>query len=105
MELPKLSRWKPTWRNPAAARLEVNVLPAFWQTPSFRAALAGALLAGIIALVYYISTQKLQRQLAGLRQQRKRRILRRHLFVLGNHLQLRKNVLKLDGVKTEVLAT
>ena len=51
----------PGWRS--------LVLPAFWQTPSFRAAVAGALLAGIIALVYFISTQKLQRQLAGLRQQ------------------------------------
>jgi hypothetical protein len=39
--------------NPAAARLEVTVLPAFWQTPSFRAAVAAALLAGIIALVYF----------------------------------------------------
>ena len=55
--------------NPAAASLEVIVLPAFWQTRSFQAAVAGALLAGIIALVYFISTQKLQRQLAGFRQQ------------------------------------
>jgi ligand-binding sensor domain-containing protein/signal transduction histidine kinase len=55
--------------NPAAARLAVTVLPAFWQTASFQAAVAAALLAGIIALVYLISTQKLQRQLAGLRQQ------------------------------------
>ena len=55
--------------NPAAATLDVTVLPAFWQKPSFRATVAGALLAGIIALVYFISTQKLQRQLAGLRQQ------------------------------------
>jgi signal transduction histidine kinase len=55
--------------NPVAARLAVTVLPAFWQTASFQAALAVAFLAGIIALVYYISTQKLQRQLAGFRQQ------------------------------------
>jgi signal transduction histidine kinase len=55
--------------NPAAATLEVTVLPAFWQKPPFRAAVAGALLAGIVALVYYISTQKLQRALAGFRQQ------------------------------------
>jgi ligand-binding sensor domain-containing protein/signal transduction histidine kinase len=55
--------------NPVPARLEVIVLPAFWQTPSFRAAVAGVFLAGIIALVYFISTQKLLRQLAGLRQQ------------------------------------
>jgi signal transduction histidine kinase len=55
--------------NPVAATLDVTVLPAFWQKASFRAAVAGALLAGIIALVFFISTQKLQRQLAGLRQQ------------------------------------
>jgi ligand-binding sensor domain-containing protein/signal transduction histidine kinase len=57
------------WDPLLAARLEVVVLPAYWQTSSFRAALAGGVLAGIIALVYFISTQKLQRQLAGLRQQ------------------------------------
>jgi len=55
--------------NPAAACLEVAVLPAFWQTALFRAAAAAALLAGIVAVVYLISTQKLQRTLAGLRQQ------------------------------------
>jgi signal transduction histidine kinase len=55
--------------NPVPATLDVTVLPAFWQKASFRAAVAGALLAGIIALVFFISTQKLQRQLAGLRQQ------------------------------------
>jgi hypothetical protein len=32
--------------NPAAASLDVTVLPAFWQTASFRAAVAAALLAG-----------------------------------------------------------
>ena len=57
------------WNPAAAASLEVIVLPAFWQTRSFQAAVGGALLAGIIALVYFISTQKLQRQLAGFRQQ------------------------------------
>jgi signal transduction histidine kinase len=57
------------WNPAAAATLEVTVLPAFWQKSPFRATVAGALLAGIIALVYFISTQKLQRQLAGLRQQ------------------------------------
>jgi ligand-binding sensor domain-containing protein/signal transduction histidine kinase len=57
------------WDPLLAARLEVVVLPAYWQTSSFRAAVAGGILAGIIALVYFISTQKLQRQLAGLRQQ------------------------------------
>ncbi|HXR05884.1 MAG TPA: two-component regulator propeller domain-containing protein, partial [Candidatus Acidoferrum sp.] len=57
------------WNPLLAARLEVTVRPAFWQTPSFQAAAAGGVLVGIIALVYFISTQKLQRQLAGLRQQ------------------------------------
>lgn len=55
--------------NPAGASLTVTVLPAFWQTWWFRAGLAASLLGGTIAVVYFISTQKLQRQLAGLRQQ------------------------------------
>ena len=55
--------------NEAAASLEVIVQPAFWQTGTFRAGLLIGLLAGVVALVYYISTQKLQRQLAGLQQQ------------------------------------
>jgi ligand-binding sensor domain-containing protein/signal transduction histidine kinase len=55
--------------NPVAAQLAVTVLPAFWQTASFRAAAWAAPLAGIIAIVYFISTRKMQRQLAGLRQQ------------------------------------
>jgi signal transduction histidine kinase len=45
------------------------VLPYFWQTASFRALAAGVLLGLVAAVVYFISTQKLQRQLAGLRQQ------------------------------------
>jgi ligand-binding sensor domain-containing protein/signal transduction histidine kinase len=55
--------------NPPGATLEVTVLPAFWQTNWFRAALAASLLGGTVAVVYLISTQKLQRQLEGLRQQ------------------------------------
>ena len=51
------------------ASLEVIVLPPFWETWWFRAAAAGALLGIIIATVHFISTQKLNRQLAGLRQQ------------------------------------
>jgi ligand-binding sensor domain-containing protein/signal transduction histidine kinase len=55
--------------NPVATTLAVTVLPAYWQTKSFRGGVGAGLLAGLMALVYYISTQRLQRQLAGLRQQ------------------------------------
>ena len=55
--------------NEAGASLAVEVLPFFWQKPSFRAGVAALLLGLSSALVYYISTQKLQRQLAGMRQQ------------------------------------
>jgi len=49
--------------------LTVIVQPSLWQKPSFRGLLAAALLGVIAALVYYFSTQKLQRQVALLRQQ------------------------------------
>jgi len=55
--------------NQAGASLEVIVLPPFWETWWFRAAVVGSLLGMLIATVHFISTQKLQRQLAGLRQQ------------------------------------
>jgi ligand-binding sensor domain-containing protein/signal transduction histidine kinase len=55
--------------NPAAASLAVTVQPAFWQTRSFTAVVALCLLGMIVGSVYYVSTQKLQRQLAVLRQQ------------------------------------
>jgi signal transduction histidine kinase len=55
--------------NEAGASLALTVLPLFWQTAWFRAAVAAFLLGLLTAAVYYISTQKLQRQLAGLRQQ------------------------------------
>jgi len=55
--------------NPVAATLAVSVLPAYWQTKSFQGLIGAGLLAGLMALVYYISTQRLQRQVAGLRQQ------------------------------------
>lgn len=55
--------------NQTGATLAVIVLPPFWETWWFRAAVAGGLLGIIIATVHFISTQKLQRQLAGLRQQ------------------------------------
>jgi signal transduction histidine kinase len=55
--------------NQTGASLEVIVLPPFWQEWWFRAAVAGGLLGILIAAVHFISTQKLHRQLAGLRQQ------------------------------------
>ncbi len=54
--------------NPAAAVLAVIVLPQFWQTWWFRGAVAVTLLALIVSAVHYVSTQRLQRQLASLRQ-------------------------------------
>ena len=55
--------------NELGAGLAVTVQPFFWQTGSFRA-LAAAVLLGLVAgAVYFISTQKLHRQVAGLRQQ------------------------------------
>jgi signal transduction histidine kinase/streptogramin lyase len=55
--------------NQTGASLDVIVLPPFWQEWWFRAAVAGGLLGIVIATVHFISTQKLHRQLAGLRQQ------------------------------------
>jgi signal transduction histidine kinase len=55
--------------NRTGASLDVIVLPPFWEEWWFRAAVAGGLLGIIIATVHFISTQKLHRQLAGLRQQ------------------------------------
>jgi signal transduction histidine kinase/ligand-binding sensor domain-containing protein len=55
--------------NETAASLAVTILPFFWQTGSFRALAAAVLLALVAAAVYFISTQKLHRQVAGLRQQ------------------------------------
>jgi ligand-binding sensor domain-containing protein/signal transduction histidine kinase len=57
-----------TWNN-ATATFAVAVLPAYWQTLGFRGAVIAALLAVISAFVYFISTQKLQRQLSDYRQQ------------------------------------
>jgi ligand-binding sensor domain-containing protein/signal transduction histidine kinase len=57
-----------TW-NAAVAGLAVTVLPAFWQQSWFRAGLIVAVLGVISAFVYFISTQRLQRQLADYRQQ------------------------------------
>jgi len=48
--------------------MTIVVLPPFWQTWWFLSAFATLLLASVIGIVHYLSTQKLQRQLAGLRQ-------------------------------------
>jgi signal transduction histidine kinase/ligand-binding sensor domain-containing protein len=55
--------------NRTGASLAVTILPFYWQTASFRALAAAVLLALLATVVYFISTQKLQRQVAGLRQQ------------------------------------
>ena len=57
-----------TWSQTAAA-LSVTVLPPFWQTWWFIGVTSMCLLAAIVGSVHYVSTQKLQRQLAALRQQ------------------------------------
>ena len=55
--------------NETAASLAVTILPFFWQTGAFRSLAAAFLLGLVAAAVYFISTQKLHRQVAGLRQQ------------------------------------
>ena len=54
--------------NPAFATLGVTVLPPFWRTWWFLSLTTVALLGMIIGSVHYVSTQRLQRQLALLRQ-------------------------------------
>ena len=54
--------------NPDGASLAVIVLPAFWQKTSFRIFLGVVVLGLIGGLIYYFSTQKLQRELAVLKQ-------------------------------------
>jgi signal transduction histidine kinase len=56
--------------NETGATLAVTILPFFWQTGAFRTVVAAVLLGLVAAAVYFISTQKLQRQVADLRQQR-----------------------------------
>ncbi len=55
--------------NEAGASLAITVLPPFWRTWWFLSLVAIALLGMIVGIVHFISTQKLQRQLGGLRQQ------------------------------------
>jgi signal transduction histidine kinase len=50
------------------ATLAVEVLPPFWQTWWFRTAVTLVALGLVAGIVYYISTQRLQRQVAVLRQ-------------------------------------
>ncbi len=54
--------------NPAYATLGVTVLPPFWQTWWFLGLTTVSLLGAIVGSVHYVSTQRLQRQLAALRQ-------------------------------------
>ena len=54
--------------NETGATMTITVLPAFWQTWWFLTATGLCLLGVIVASVHYVSTQKLQRQLAALRQ-------------------------------------
>lgn len=55
--------------NQTGASLAITVLPPFWQTWWFLSAATACLLGAIVGSVHYVSTQKLQRQLAALRQQ------------------------------------
>jgi ligand-binding sensor domain-containing protein/signal transduction histidine kinase len=55
--------------NTEGASIGVVVLPPFWKTWWFLGALSAALLGAVGGAVHYVSTQRLQRQLAGLRQQ------------------------------------
>jgi ligand-binding sensor domain-containing protein/signal transduction histidine kinase len=55
--------------NEQGSSLSIIVLPAFWQTWWFRGLVAVGLLGLIAGAVFYVSTQKLQRQLAVLKQQ------------------------------------
>jgi signal transduction histidine kinase/ligand-binding sensor domain-containing protein len=54
--------------NKAGAALQITVLPPFWQTWWFLSLTTLVLLGLIVASVHYVSTQRLQRQLAALRQ-------------------------------------
>jgi len=55
--------------NTEGVAFDITVLPPFWKTWWFRAIVVASLLGAIIGTVYFIATQKLQRQLALLRQQ------------------------------------
>ena len=54
--------------NPTGATLAIRVLPPFWRTWWFLSLTTAALLGMIVGSVHYVSTQRLQRQVAALRQ-------------------------------------
>ena len=54
--------------NPEGCALDVTVLPPIWRTWWFQSASAAAFLGLIVAVVHYLSTQRLQRQLEQHRQ-------------------------------------
>ncbi len=55
--------------NDSGASLSVSILPFFWQTRSFRAVVVFVIVILLAGAVYFISTQRLHRQVANLRQQ------------------------------------
>ncbi len=55
--------------NETGATLALAVTPPFWRTGWFLGLAAAGLLAGVAGLVHYLSTQRLQRQVARLKQQ------------------------------------
>ena len=55
--------------NETGSSLALIVEPPVWRTWWFLSLMASLFLGGIIAVVHYVSTQKLQRQLEGMRQQ------------------------------------
>jgi len=55
--------------NESGSSLAIIVLPPFWRTAWFLTLMSLCLLGVIVGSVHYVSTQRLQRQLEGLRQQ------------------------------------
>src|ERR1035437_6664204 len=55
--------WSNEW-----ATLSIKVLPPFWRTWWFRSLMGAGLLGMIVGSVHYVSTQRLQRQVAALQQ-------------------------------------
>jgi signal transduction histidine kinase/ligand-binding sensor domain-containing protein len=64
----KASNEDNVWSGPDAAVLSITVQPQFWQTGWFRLAAVVLILGIVAAIVRYVSTQKLQRQLQSLQQ-------------------------------------
>jgi signal transduction histidine kinase/ligand-binding sensor domain-containing protein len=55
--------------NMTGAALDITVSPQFWQTTTFQGVAVAVLLALVIGIVRYVSTQKLHRQLQTMKQQ------------------------------------